>query len=126
MIKCVFIPLQRIVQEACCREPLYLFGQTLQALDSLKEEHANGNSQIELHGLASVLGCAGFLIIIIITFILFSATSNIVHRALQLHYMCNSFHCSASYKRLVVEPFLFGQTLQALGLKEEHANAIVG
>ncbi|KAI0220206.1 hypothetical protein LSAT2_028283 [Lamellibrachia satsuma] len=32
----------------------------------------------------------------------------------------------ASYKRLVVEPFLFGQTLQALGLKEEHANAIVG
>ncbi|KAI0214951.1 hypothetical protein LSAT2_033038 [Lamellibrachia satsuma] len=31
----------------------------------------------------------------------------------------------ASYKRLVVEPFLFGQTLQALGLKEEHANAIV-
>ncbi|KAI0232723.1 hypothetical protein LSAT2_016979 [Lamellibrachia satsuma] len=32
----------------------------------------------------------------------------------------------ASYKRLVVEPFLFGQTLQALGLKEEHANAIIG
>ena len=57
---------------------------------------------------------------------LFSATYNIVHSALQLHYMCYSFHCSATYKRLVVEPCLFGQTLEALCLKEEHANGIVG
>ena len=39
-------------------------------------------------------------------------------------YICYTFCCRASYKRLVIEPFLFAQTLEALGLTVEEANAI--